>query len=112
MRVTSRELGLWSFLMSGSHGAGLMVAPVLIAGGGETAVAHDGHAHAGTGGLSMAEAALGLVLHVGAMVVAMGLVAVLVYEKLGVAVLRRTWVNTEHVWAGAFVLAGLVTFFT
>ena len=30
MRVNRRELTLWSFLMSSAHGAGLMVAPVLI----------------------------------------------------------------------------------
>ena len=30
MRVSDRELGIWSFLMSSAHGAGLMVAPVLL----------------------------------------------------------------------------------
>ena len=30
MRVSDRELTLWSFLMSTAHGAGIMVAPVLI----------------------------------------------------------------------------------
>ena len=30
MRVGPRELGLWSFLMSTAHGAGLMVAPVVL----------------------------------------------------------------------------------
>ena len=33
MRVNRRELGWWSFLMSTAHGAGLMVAPVLIGAG-------------------------------------------------------------------------------
>ena len=42
----------------------------------------------------------------------MGVVAVLVYEKLGVAVLRRAWINLDSVWAGAFVLAGVLTLFT
>src|SRR3954463_5873419 len=32
MRVNRRELTLWSFLMSSAHGAGLMVAPVLLGG--------------------------------------------------------------------------------
>ena len=32
MRVNRRELAWWSFLMSSAHGAGLMVAPVLIGG--------------------------------------------------------------------------------
>jgi hypothetical protein len=30
MRMTDRELGIWSFLMSTAHGAGLMVAPVIL----------------------------------------------------------------------------------
>ena len=42
LRVNRRELGWWSFLMSTAHGAGLMVAPVLIgAGATGTAAAAD-----------------------------------------------------------------------
>jgi hypothetical protein len=52
---------------------------------------------------------LAITLHVGAMLVVMALVALLVYEKLGVAVLRRAWINLDHVWAGAFVVAGVLT---
>src|SRR5688572_15382193 len=33
MRVTRKELTCWSFLMSSAHGAGLMVAPVLLGSG-------------------------------------------------------------------------------
>src|SRR3712207_2678988 len=43
VRVNRRELTLWSFLMSTAHGAGLMVAPVLL-GAGATAEA-QAHAH-------------------------------------------------------------------
>ena len=46
------------------------------------------------------------------MILVMGVVAVVVYDRVGVTVLRRAWVNTEWLWAGAFVLAGVVTFFT
>ena len=41
MRVRRRELVLWSFLMSSAHGAGLMVAPLLIAGAATGAHQHD-----------------------------------------------------------------------
>ena len=37
MTVNRRELPWWSFLMSTAHGAGLMVAPVLIGAGAATA---------------------------------------------------------------------------
>jgi hypothetical protein len=33
----------------------------------------------------------------------------IVYEKVGLAVLRTTWVNMDLVWAGAMVLTGLLT---
>ena len=42
MRVTRGELTWWSFLMSSAHGAGLMVAPVLLGAGAEEAHAHGG----------------------------------------------------------------------
>jgi hypothetical protein len=55
---------------------------------------------------------LAILLHVGAMMVVMACVAVVVYEKVGVAVLRRTWVNSDGLWAAAFVMAGAVTLVT
>ena len=51
-------------------------------------------------------------LHVAAMVAVMGVVALLVYDRFGVAVLRKAWINLDGVWAGAFVLAGVLTLFT
>jgi hypothetical protein len=112
MRVNRRELAWWSFLMSSAHGAGLMVAPVLIGGAASEAAAHDHALEATGGGVELLTGALGLLLHVGAMVAVMAVVAVLVYDKLGVAVLRKAWINLDGVWAGAFVLAGVLTLFT
>jgi hypothetical protein len=112
MRVTDRELTVWSFLMSTAHGAGLMVAPVLIGLQGAIdrtgAVAHDKadlslvHASIGVG-------AVGIALHVLAMLAVMGVIAVLVYDRLGLKVLRTAWINTDRLWAGAFVLAAFIT---
>src|SRR6185436_4465311 len=48
-RVSRGELAWWSFLMSTAHGAGLMVAPVLIGAGVASASAHD-HAIDAAGG--------------------------------------------------------------
>ena len=112
-RVNRRELTLWSFLMSSAHGAGLMVAPVLIGAGTATAAADD-HAlqTAGAQSLPLSQSALAVTLHVAAMLLVMGIVALVVYEKLGVAILRRTWINLDALWAAAFVGAGLITFFT
>jgi hypothetical protein len=43
------------------------------------------------------------------MIAVMGTIAFVVYERVGLQVLRRAWLNTDHVWAGSFILAGLVT---
>jgi hypothetical protein len=111
MRVTPRELTWWSFLMSSAHGAGLMVTPVLLGAGVPAASAHAGHDHALTT-MSMGEGLIGITVHVAAMLLVMGAVSVLVYEKLGLSFLRRAWINSDHVWAAAFVAAGVVTLFT
>ena len=54
---------------------------------------------------------LALFLHLASMLVVMAIVAVVVYEKLGVKILRQALVNTEWLWSGTFVLAGIVTIF-
>jgi hypothetical protein len=110
MRVGRRELGVWSFLMSSAHGAGLMVAPVLL--GGATASASDGHDLAMAGTAPVGAVAVGVALHVLAMVTVMASVALLVYAKLGVEILRRAWINTDWLWAAAFIMAGVLTLFT
>jgi len=107
-RVTPRELALWSFLMASAHGAGLMVAPLLLGGsGGGGGGAGDGHALADLGA-----GALGLLLHVAAMLAVMAVVAVLVYDRLGLRILRSAWFNTDGLWAATFVVAGAVTLFS
>ena len=113
--VNRRELTWWSFLMSTAHGAGLMVAPVLIGAGAATDAAASGdHAIAAVqeNGLSIPGSMLGITLHVGAMLAVMGVVAVMVYDHVGVSVLKKAWLNLDWVWAGAFVLAGVLTLFT
>jgi hypothetical protein len=113
--VNRRELTWWSFLMSSAHGAGLMVAPVLIGAGAATeASASSDHAIAAaqSQGLSIPGSALAITLHVGAMLAVMSVIALLVYDHVGVAVLKKAWINLDAVWAGAFVLAGVLTLFT
>jgi hypothetical protein len=112
MRIGAGELALWSFLMATAHGAGLMLFPVLIA---LPASAHAGHAahmqHVGAGA-SIARDGAAVLVHTAAMLLVMGAVALVVYEKLGVAILRKAWVNLDLVWAVAIVAAGLFTLFT
>ena len=111
MRVNRRELTLWSFLMSSAHGAGLMVAPVLL-GGAAASASTEGHDLAMVGSAPIGAAAVGVGLHLLAMVSVMSVVALVVYARLGVEILRRAWINTDTLWAAAFVMAGVVTLFT
>lgn len=104
MRVGFRDLALWSFLMSSAHGAGLMLAPAVL-GLGEPHKRGGAH-HAA--GLALPGLAL-LGVHTAAMFAVMALVALLVYETVGVRLLRRAWVNLDLFWALALVLAGVAT---
>lgn len=102
MRLRPHQLAWWSFLMSTVTGAGLMLAPVLIGGDVRPADALVRHA---LGGQILAALAAA-VLHAAAMVATSAVVAVLVYEVVGLKVLTRMWVNLDKVWAVAFVCAG------
>jgi hypothetical protein len=111
MQVGFSDLTVWSFLMASAHGAGLMVVPVLL---GSTAVEAHGQM-AGHNHLSQSASPLvGMVatgVHTIAYLAVTGLVAWVVYRKLGLALLRKAWFNFDLLWAVALVATGLVTLF-
>jgi hypothetical protein len=107
MRVSMGELTAWSFLMATAHGAGLMVVPVFM---GMSMVEAGGHAHhmpAAGAGAGAAFFATGL--HTVGYLAVTACVAVLVFEKLGVGILRRAWFNLDLIWAAALVVTGALT---
>lgn len=109
MQVGFRDLTIWSFLMASAHGAGLMVVPVLL--GSRTVeaqgrMASHNHISATAGPLA---AILATGVHTVAYLAVTGLLAWVVYRKLGLAILRKTWLNFDLVWAAALVATGLVT---
>ena len=112
MRVGFRDLTIWSVLMSTAHGAGLMLVPVLLH---FPAAAHDHHTHAGAGALagsaalSLGDGLAAIGIHTLAMFLVMAAVAVVIFEKLGLAILRHVWVNLDLIWAGVLVAAGGLT---
>jgi hypothetical protein len=63
------------------------------------------------GGLNAEQVAglLGAALHTAGYLLVMGLVAVVVYEKLGLRLLRTAWINLDLVWAGALILTAALT---
>jgi hypothetical protein len=93
-------LGLWSFLMATAHGAGLMLWPALMP------LCFPGGAAASASG-PVAPALAGIGLHTLAMLSVTGAIAVTVYEWVGLAILRRAWINLDLIWSLALTTAGL-----
>ena len=114
MNIGGRDLIIWSFLMATAHGAGLMLAPLVLA-------LTDRVAASGVTGdlgehglfLSLTDApawwVLGLLTHTTVMLTAMLIAAAVVYYRVGLAFLRRGWINLDLLWAGSLALAGLAT---
>lgn len=117
MRVRGRDLIAWSFLMATAHGAGLMLVPALLEIGNDgvpSAAAHEGHhghhAHvAAESGEGILASLLAVGVHTAAMFAVAGILALVVYWRVGVDVLRRAWINMDLIWIGAMAIAGVVT---
>jgi hypothetical protein len=107
MQVNMADLTGWSFLMATAHGAGLMVLPFVL---GASAVPHSAHHHGPAAGASAAVWAT--LVHSGGYLAVSAAIALLVFEKLGVGMLRRAWFNLDVVWAAALVATSLVTLIT
>lgn len=103
MRTGMIGLGLWSFMMATGHGAGLMLVPVLI----PLCLPASPVQHAFA--TSIAPVSLAAVaVHTGAMLVVTAAVAALVHDWLGLAFLRRGWINLDLIWMAALAVTGLL----
>lgn len=103
MQVSYGGLAAWSFLMAGAHGAGLMLVPALI----PLCLAGTPARELLSGG-SLLIALLAIGVHGLAMLAVTGLVALLVYDRIGVGFLRRGWINLDLVWVLALLATGSV----
>jgi len=109
LRVGPRDLVVWSFLMSSAHGAGLMLVPVLLG----LPFSPDTTLDIPSVGMStLVQDATAVMVHSAAMLAVMAAIAVIVYERLGLDILRRAWLNVDLVWSVAVIAAGIVTLFT
>jgi len=109
MQVGFRDLTVWSFLMASAHGAGLMVIPFLMPT--SAAVSAAGHTHAGHLSASGGLGTVGLMavsVHTLSYLTVVALVAWVVYRRLGLGLLRKSWVNMDWIWAAALVVTGAV----
>lgn len=107
MRVGAWDLTVWSFLMASAHGAGVMALPLVL---GLSAPAGHAH-HAGAPALAGLDAGglLASGVHTAGYLLVAGAVALVVYEKLGLRLLRSAWINLDLMWAGALVATALLT---
>ena len=112
LNASGRELTLWSFLVATAHGAGLMAAPFALRAVQSGAAGHVGHA-------SHASPVLATVVsvdwptlwatsvHTAGYLIVTGVLAVVVYERAALHLLRRAWINIDLAWAVALVLTGV-----
>jgi hypothetical protein len=121
MQIGFRDLAIWSFLMASAHGAGFMLLPILLKMSALQATADVGHSahhlHAlgfagpsnlgpstlGAWTLGPWTASIALLVHTLGYLLVTGLIAFVVYEKLGLEVLRKSWVNLDLIWAVALI---------
>ncbi len=95
-------LALWSFLMASAHGAGLMLIPVVL----PLCLAASPGGELSLDALPVALAAVGV--HSLAMLTVTGVIAMVVYQWVGVDFLRRGWINLDLLWSIALVATGLL----
>jgi hypothetical protein len=113
MQVSSAELTTWSFLMATAHGAGLMVLPLVLGRVPGSAVGTHAH-HIAASMMGMAngfESAgfLAALVHTAGYLLVTGVIAVIVYERVGVRFLRKAWINLDLIWALALIGTGVAS---
>jgi hypothetical protein len=102
MRTGQIGLVLWSFLMATAHGAGLMLLPALF----QLCLAPSpAQGIAASGSVAMTLAAVSV--HTAAMLAVTSVIAIVVYEWVGLAILRTAWLNLDLVWTAALATTGV-----
>lgn len=105
-RVKPTRLALWSFLAAMAHGAGLMLLPIYL-GLCRLDEGDAGHRAAAELMLDNLDTSLMVALvHTAAMTLSGGLVAYVVYTRLGLKFLSKAWFNLDLFWALSLVAVG------
>ena len=99
MQAGLAALAVWSFLMATTHGAGLMLWPLLM-----PLCFPAASQPASIDPWPTALLAIGI--HTLAMLTVTTAVAVAVYEWVGLEILRRAWLNVDLLWTLALLFAG------
>jgi hypothetical protein len=112
MQVGFGGLTGWSFLMASAHGAGLMVVPAVLSlpsvalvcqlGSSRVPVASAGMAAAGS---AFGQGLAAVAVHTLSLLAVAAVVAFVVYDRLGLKLLKRAWINLDALWAIALIVA-------
>jgi hypothetical protein len=115
MQIGFRDLCIWSFLMASAHGAGFMLLPILLKMSAMHSAANMGlpslHLH-GNAFEGPWTALTALLVHTLGYLLVTGLIALVVYQKVGLEVLRKAWVNLDLIWAVALIVTAGLTLLT
>ena len=115
MRVGFGDLTIWSFVMASAHGAGLMLVPFFLqspsSGEAHHHDAHQMHAWAFSNFSAPSLLIAAVLVHTLGYLLTTAVVAIVVYEKLGVAILRRAWFNIDFVWMLTLMTTGVFILF-
>ena len=116
MRVGFGDMTLWSFVMASAHGAGLMLVPFFLQSPASAEAhhheAHQMHAWAFANFSAPSLLIAAVVVHTLGYLLTTTLVAIVIYEKLGIAILRRAWLNIDLVWMLALMITGVFILFS
>lgn len=112
LRATGRELTLWSFVVATAHGAGLMAAPFALR---AVQSGMAGHAHHASQSSTELASVVSIdwptlwatSVHTAGYLLVTAVLAVVVYQRAALHVVRRAWINFDLIWAGALVLTGV-----
>jgi hypothetical protein len=103
MQMGFRELAIWSFLMASAHGAGLMILPIVLTLPSTASADHHLHMSRFQDPLT---AILATLVHTAGYLALTAAASVVVYQSLGLALLRKAWLNFDLVWAIALIVTG------
>jgi hypothetical protein len=65
-------------------------------------IAPEHHGHAGMNGMTAT------LVHTAGYLLVTGAIALLVYQKFGLAMLRTAWLNLDLIWAVALIVTGCI----
>lgn len=101
MQTGLAGLAVWSFMVSAAHGAGLMLVPAVM----PLCLSASSTVELPRNSLMLLAA---VAAHTSAMLAVSAAVAITVYEWVGLAFLRRGWINLDLIWIAALGICGLV----